>query len=335
MYRSLLGLIAGLSATALCAQVNDRINAEPEDLAKLAKRTLVVELPEPNQRVIEDFPKKTAAADAAAYKASLDAYREKIEPAVRAHWKFNSNIEFKTTSEIVELFKNKSSKYVALLKVVLPDGMGEPGCYTFGMGVPAIVLTRTDGDSKVTKKGELRLRNHDFQAYLVVEPGEDGTETYTEASMKLTLMLCQHYLDFNIHNKKSVTFMKYLKEMSEKNCPKLASKKLVVDQNGLYKKTTPAEIRENYGKNVEFVERAELGSTYLAGGSDEAVLYSIPVGTVSGSMLVVTITRLAYTKVVVDPSTSEVLNAIVPGMGKSFVEGLIPADARQLAKCKD
>ena len=263
MHRHSLLIVASLATSLLCAQVADRINAEPEDLAKLSKRTLVVELPEPNQKVIDDFPKKSASASTKAYTASLDAYRARIEPAVKAYWKFNTNIEFKTTSEIVKLFAEKSNKYVALLKVVLPDGNGEPGCYTFGMGVPAIVLTRTDGDSKVTKKGELRLRNHDFQSYLVLEPDEDGTETYTEASMKLTLELCQHYLDWNIHNKKTGTFMKYLKDMSEKNCSKLASKTLLVDSKGLYKKTTQAEVKEKYAHKMVFVERAELASKMI------------------------------------------------------------------------
>ncbi len=323
-----------LLSSALHAQVADNINAEPADLKSLAHKTLVVELPEPNDKVIKDFSKKTAAADEAAYRASLDSYRQRIEPAIKAYWKFNEKIEFKTTSEIVKLFADKSKKYVALLKVVLPDGMGEPGCYTFGAGVPAIVLTRTDGDSKVTKKGELRLRNHDFQSYLVLSPGEDGTETYSEASMKLTLDLCQHYLDWNIHNKKSQTFMRYLKDRSEANCSKLAAKQLVVDKDGLYKKTTEDEINENYGHKVEFDDHAALEAAYMAGGTDKAVLFSIPVGTISGSMIVVTITKLAYTKVVVDPSTSEVLNAVVPGMGKSYVEGLLPMDMRALAKCK-
>lgn len=334
MHRFVLFPAAALLGFSMQAQVAIRINAEPTELKGLARRTLVVELPEPNPKVIEGFPKKTAAEDEAAYRASLESYRQQIEPAVKAYWKFNENIEYKTTSEIVPLFEKKSKKYVALLKVVLPDGGGEPGCYTFGMGVPALVLTRTDGDSKVSKKGELRLRNHDFQSYLVLSPKEDGTEDYTEASMKLTLTLCQNFLDWNIHNKKSETFMDYLKEQSKANCPKLASKQLVVDKDNLYKKTTQAEISENYGHGVEFVDHATLESTYMGGSGDKATLFSIPVGTITGSALVITITRLVYTKIIVDPSNSEVLNSIVPGMGKTYVEGLLPMDMRQLSKCK-
>lgn len=323
-----------LFSCALSAQVSDIINAEPAELKTLAKRTLVVELPEPNQNVIDDFSKKTAASDEAAYRASLESYRQAIEPAVKALWKFNEEIEFKTTTEIVKLFAAKDKKYVALLKVVLPDGMGEPGCYTFGMGVPALVLTRTDGDSKVSKKGELRLRKHDFQSYLVLGPSEDGTETYTEASMKLTLDLCQKYLDWNIKGKKSQTFMKYLKDEKERNCGLLASKQLMMNKDGLYKKTTEAEISEEYGKKVEFVDRKGLEAAYLSGASDKAVVVSIPVGTIQGSMIVVTVTKLVFTKIAVDPSTGNVLNAVVPGMGKSYVEGILPMDARELAKCK-
>lgn len=333
MHRIHLSAFAILLSAVLSAQVSDIINAEPEELKTLAKRTLVVELPEVNQRVIADFPKKTALADEAAYRASLESYRKAIEPAVKAYWKFNGDIEFKTTSEIVQLFAAKSKKYVALLKVVLPDGMGEPGCYTFGMGVPALVLTRTDGESKVSKKGELRLRKHDFQSYLVLGPSEDGTETYSEASMKLTLSLCQNYLEWNIKSKKSQTFMKYLKDQKEAHCSKLAARQLMVNKDGLYKKTTEQEIVAEYGKNVEFADVKAMEAAYLAGGSDKAILVSVPVGTVSGSMIVVTVTKLVYTKIAVDPLTSTVLNAVVPGIGKSYVEGVLPMDARELAKC--
>lgn len=324
-------------AASLHAQVSVRINAKPADLKSLARRTLVVELPEPNPKVIKGFPKKSAAADEAAYRASLESYRQQIEPAIKAYWKFNEDIEYKTTTEIIQLFEKKSKKYVALMKVVLPDGGGVSG-YSFGMGVPALVLTRTDGDSKVTKKGELDLRNHDFQSYLVLSPSEDGKEIFNEASMKLTLLLCQQFLDWNIHNKKSRHFLEYLKDQSEAHCSKLAAKQLMVDKDRLYKKTTPAEISENYGRPVECVDLASLEAAYLEGSPDKAVLFSIPIGTISGGIgigpLGYSFTRYAYSKVVVDASNSEVLNSIVPGTGKTYVEGLLPMDMRQLAKCK-
>jgi len=315
------------------AQVNDKIGAEPDEIKAMARKTLVVELPEENAKVIDSFSKKTAAADAAAYRASLASYREQIEPAIRKYWQYNKNIEFKTTSEVVALFEKKSTKYVALLKVVLADGGGAYG-YTFGLGVPAIVLTRTDGDSKVTKKGQLELRKYDYQMYLVTTPAEDGTESYSEAGMKFTLTQAQKHMEWIGKSSKSKTYHDYCKEMAKSNCSKLASKDLMVADNGLYKSVDKSEAVESYGKPIDFAPAADLEKAYLDATPGKAVLISLPIGTVGGSLLVVTIVKLAYMKVVVDTETNTVLNAIVPGVGKSYVEGVAKMDLRQLADCK-
>lgn len=327
---ALLSLTLGLHA-----QVAEMIQAKPAELKALARRTLVVELPESNQRVIDHFSKKTAAEKTAAYEASLASYREQIEPAIRANWTFNEHIEFKTTTEIVELFRKKSPKYVALMKVVLADGGGAYG-YSFGMGVPALALTRTDGESKVTNKGQLWLKEWDFQMYLVTTPTDVEAETYSPAGLKFTLTQAQKVLVWNIKSgeKKSDSFIKYVKDRTEKNCRELASKKLLIDKDGLDKSVTPDEAKESYGHDMELVDHSELDSIYVNGDAGKAVLFSLPVGTIKGSMIVVEITKLAYMKVVVDPSTNEILSSIVPGIGKTYVEGLTNADLRQLNKCK-
>lgn len=317
------------------AQVAEMIQAKPDELKALARKTLVVELPEPNQKVIDKFSKKTAAEKTAAYEASLASYREQIEPAVRAYWTFNKDIEFKTTSQIVELFKKKSPKYVALMKVVLADGGGAYG-YTFGAGVPALVLTRTDGDSKVTNKGQLWLKEWNFQMYLVTTPAEDEAEAYSQAGLKFTLTQAQNVLNWNIngHEKKSKSFIKYVKDQTEKNCPQLASKKLLIDKDGLYKSVDRTEAMDSYGPNMELVEHGVIDSAYLNGDAENAVLFSLPVGTIKSNMILVEITYLVFMKVVVDPSTNEILSSIVPGMMKTYVEGLTKADLRQLNQCK-
>ena len=160
----------------LAAQVSTAAYAKPDELRSLSKRTLVVVLPEGNPKVIDGFPKKNSAGKTAAYMESPDSYREQVEPAIKEYWKLNGKFEYRTTSENIGLFKKKSTKYVALMKVVLPDGGGVAG-YTLDMGVPALVLTRTNGDCKETKKGELQVRNHGFQTYLMLSPDPTGKES--------------------------------------------------------------------------------------------------------------------------------------------------------------
>lgn len=333
MMRSILLFSLFLLISGLQAQVSVKIYAEPAELKSLGNRTLVVELPEENPKVIEDFPKKKAAEKTEAYRASLASYREQIEPAIKEHWKFNKDIEFKTTSEIIALFQKKSNKYVALMKVVLPDGGGVSG-YTFGLGVPALVLTRTDGDSKVNKKGELNIIKHDFQSYLVVSPDSTEREVYSPASMKATLILAQDYLNWNIKADKSKDFMAYSKAMGKKNCGSLAQRTLLVNEKGLYKGCTVEEAHENYPYKLEFVDRSVLESTYLGGDATKAVLISIPVGTVQGTMIVASVTYLAFSKLILDPATGEIISSHNPGMGKSITEGLLKGDFKSLSKCE-
>lgn len=263
----------------------------------------------------------------------MASYREQIEPVVRELWKFNEKVEFKTTSEIIALFAKKSPKYVALMKVVLPDG-GDVADYTFGLGVPALMLTRTDGDSKVSKKGELRVRNHDFQAYLIVSPDSTGAERYSPATMKATLTLVQDFLQWNTKNKKSQDFMRYTREMAEKNCELLATRTLLVDQADRYKGCTPEEAHSSYAHQLELVDRAQLESTYLGGDNSKAVLFSLPVGTIKSAVIVVELTRLVYAKLILDPATGQIISAYVPGIGKSIQEGLMKMDFKSFSKCE-
>jgi hypothetical protein len=321
-----------LTTLTITAQVSDRINAEPEDLKKLGNRILVVELPEENPKVIEEFPKKKAAQKTEAYRASLASYREQIEPAVRAHWKFNEQIEFMTTSQIVGLFQKRSSEHVVLMKVLLMDG-GGISAYSFGFGVPALMLTRTDGEKdKISKKGEVVIRVPDFQSYLVVSPDSSDREVYTPASMKATLILMQDYLKWNIKNEKSKPFMAYSKEMGKKNCGDLAKRTLMIPKNGLYKGCTPEEAHTSYAYNMILVDRSEMEETYLKGDASSAVLFSIPVGTIQGNLVM---TYLAFSKLILDPVSGEIISSYNPGIGKSIAEGLMRADLKSLSKCDD
>ncbi|MEZ4756200.1 MAG: hypothetical protein R2817_05180 [Flavobacteriales bacterium] len=332
--RTTLTILLGLSAIPfLQGQVMEKIWAEPAELKALGKRTLVVEVPEENPKVVVGFSKKTAEQDAAAYRASLEDYLAVIEPAIREHWRWNEKIEFMPTSKVVELFAKKSTKHVALMKVVLSTDMGV-GAYTFGLGVPALVLTRTDGDSKVTKKGELRLTKHDYQMYLATTTDETGRETYTPERMAFTLTQMQKHLDWIIKKDKSESYLKYCKDMAKTNCSKLKGKELMVNEKGLHKTTTREDAKDAYSAGkIAFMPEQDIDKAYAAKEEGRVALFDMPVGSATGTMVVVTITRLVYMKVAVDTETNEVLGAVIPGIGKPALEGLIKLDFKILSDC--
>jgi len=336
MRKSTLLLAIALSASAAQAQIPNKIYAEPADFKIMAEKILVVELPEENPKVIEEFSRKTATADAAAYKAGLESYREAIEPAIRAHWKFNEQIEFKTTSEIVKLFASKSKDHVALLKVVLADG-GGVYAYTFGLGVPALALTRTDGDSEVNKKGQLSLRKHDYQMYLAFRDGEkvddeSFQEVFNATSMAFTLKQAQRHINWimNSTEKKSEEYIDYCKAESKRNCSRMKSKQLVVEEGRLHKSFTKAEANEKFGRDITYMTIAEMDALYDGGDAEHAILYSLPIGTFKANLVM---TYYAFLKVVVDPSTDDVIEAIIPAYGKPLMRHLLPGDMRGLSDC--
>ena len=151
--------------------------------------------------------------------------------------------------------------------------------------------------------------------------------------MKLSLMLCQQYLDWNIKSKKTDTFMRFLMAVSSGNCAKLSGRELVVNADGLHNSTTKEALSTAYGSPISFLSQAEVEDVYLAGGNEKAVLFAVPVGAINNAVGI-NAGRYVYSKVVVDPATSMVLNAVVPTTGKSFLEALIPKDMEDLKGCK-
>lgn len=331
-FTTILALALNLATTA---QVAEKIWAGPDELKDLARRILVVELPGEDPKLLDALPKHATEKEIAehrasieSYWASLESYRAMIEPAIREHWKYNEEIEFKTTAEIFELFEKRSTKHVALLKVVLENGMGISR-YTTRLGCPAIILARTDGDSKLTKSGNLLLGKYDYQMYLATTTSETGDVSYTPALMKFTLLQAQKHLAWIIKNGKSLSYVKYCKAMAEANCAKLHRLEMVVPEDGMHPGTTQEMARENYPYPMQFLSVPDLEATYTSGTEGNAVLFTLPVAAVSGTLK----SYLAYLKVFVDPSTNEVVGAIIPGIGVPLVRELLVQDLKRLDKC--
>jgi hypothetical protein len=312
-----------ITILALLLVISCNIHAEKtvsEKLKAWSSRTLVVEVPEVNPNLSKSWPDKKVAEMSAAYEATVASYAEQIEPAIRKYWTFNKKIEFKTTSEIMLLFKEKNPNYVALLKGgQTPEGVIYANIHS--KGVPVLLFVGTDGDTKVNKYGELSLRDFAYSFYCVADFAENGAESFTEAGMKFSLVQLQHVLEWEVttNTSKNYGYMQYAKNQSEKNCSKLAPKKLLVDKDGLDKSLDRTEAMNSYGPNLELVDRAEMESAYLNEDAEKAVFFSV----------------YGLGKVVVAPSTNEILGFAAPKMANAVIWfGLTAADISQLKKCK-
>lgn len=88
------------------------------------------------------------------------------------------------------------------------------------------------------------------------------------------------------------------------------------------------KVSEGFSKKTRDQETA----AYTGGDASKAVLFSIPVGTIT-SQLLLSITQFTYEKLILDPATGKIISAYVPGMGKSVAKGLMKMDFKAFSDC--
>ncbi|MCB9199258.1 MAG: hypothetical protein H6596_02080 [Flavobacteriales bacterium] len=77
--------------------------------------------------------------------------------------------------------------------------------------------------------------------------------------------------------------MKFLKDKAQENCSKVKGRELVVDQDGLHNSTTQEALVEAFGGPITFLPREQMEQAFLAGGSEKAVLFPVPVGAINNA----------------------------------------------------
>ncbi|MGD1848816.1 MAG: hypothetical protein ACFB10_25780 [Salibacteraceae bacterium] len=103
------------------------VYAKTEEFTLLKKRTLLVEQLELDEEKVEGWKRKRDKAKGSKpkveqrysemideYTAFVNTYNAGMRAAVEAIWDFNTEVEYKTVSEIRELRKKKSTKYTVL-----------------------------------------------------------------------------------------------------------------------------------------------------------------------------------------------------------------------------
>lgn len=312
-----------LTFTAITLWGQAQFAAKPEDLNAISKLTLVVEVPEINPVMLEVISKRSdAAKEEAAYRTAVSTYQSLIEETTGKYWTFNKRIEYKSASEIAELFKSKSPKYVVLMKAVYSSDFGLLA-NTWTYGFPILVFTRTSSGAKLGKSGSLTFGKPDFYMNVAFPIAKDPAETYTEADLKFTLLQLQKTLLANRSAKKMREFVKCASDEAEANCSKLADKQLLVNKDGLFGKLDASEAQAAYGPNLRVVDQGAIDRAYLDGDTDKAVVFAIPIG--AG----------IYSKVVVDPSNNDILATIIPKMlSATYVPTIAKMDLAAFKTCK-
>lgn len=305
-----------------------------EQLAAMADRTLVVELPT-MEEWYADLP-PTALQDTlrARYLTAHRSYLENIEEAVRTNWKFNTKVEFKTRAECFELMDKKSTDHVLLMKGEL-WGAGAIAFSESSFSTEVLVLQRAEASNGRNKKGEMEIYLADRYMLLAGEyhredkRGYRTSTTYHKADLAFTLRQFQRCIAWSLAEKTLGGYREYVREQVERNCGRMKDFGLVAQQDNFMGNATLESCMASYTGKLRFASHEEIGALYTAGDAAEAVVFILPFGSLEDG-------RMSFIKVVVDPSTDDLLEGhriakVAGSQGPGFAE----LDFKSMSTCEE
>ncbi len=312
---------------AVYAQIGGKLHGDPNDFAAMAKRPVLVELFEEK---IDDNGEKES-------EPFVTYYNSMIKLVVGKYWKFNQDIQYKTTSEINKLKALKNDKYVVLtyIKQNSRAVYGEAKVNS-NITIPSLCYSRIE---EIDKKPDYTI--------CVPSSGIRKNNRYLECDFKFIITEMQAHLEWIIQNNKTIQFSEYAKMVVKDNCSKLKDKKLLVDKNLLQPKQllkhklSEPKAKLAYGNNIGFVTANELNASYIESTKGAAILLSIPYGglrptPMEASQSMQNRVLLSYYKVVVDCETNELLWIEIPGqLIQGNTEAFIKeSEFKDISECK-
>lgn len=333
-------LLLGVLYTISLAQISDMIYAKAEDYNNdILKRTLLVEIIELDQTVVDDYKDQIARAKKEEKKQrlqkDLDGYlqfnktfNEQLKAAVDKYWKLNSKKEYKTKAEILSIPEGERNKYVALFYKEVGDNGSAYGRFP-GMGVPMLYYDRLE--RYYTSKRNLIP---DYKIYLPSSyVREDGA--YADVDIIFAVRAMQSNIQYIASSdKKPLNFEKFAKVMAVQNCKKLFSKTIQIEDKLIHKTLEAGEINNISKNECTIVTLEEVNSSMKEAKEGEAIVLTIPFGIAKGGVGPVATAAYAFVKVIADSQTGEILGFMEPGMGEFFDYQIRPSTLKELCNCE-
>ena len=218
-------------------QLNAQISyAKAEDFPDMKGRTLVVELLELDEKQIAQWEKKRDKAKKAekkdefqhnidSYTNFVTTYNESIKKAIGEYWDVNPGVEYKTTSEVDQLMKDKSEDYTVLWYSESDSNRRDDFGYKYFpyLTVPTINYSRSE-------KGR---RKTDYCYFLHFTHDRNDELRYSDLAFAMRLMK-DHMAYIEANGKKKYTFHKYVLDTSEENCKDLNAQPLFIQEGAVH-----------------------------------------------------------------------------------------------------
>jgi hypothetical protein len=268
-------------------------------LTKVKDRTVIVEVKEEDPKVVAKLSKKDKNADRLQhYRDFISNSNDMLKKAVDKYWKFNANIEYKTTTELKDIRgKSKDNVYYQIISVTTIQDDGQD--FFSDLSIPVVCYD----NSGITSNYE-----HDFSMYLPVAliPEKESNPcmwSYVQADFDFAIIEMQANFNYTIANNKKIKFEDYGKLMGKQNCGKAKNSTLVIDLAQLGEKVTESDIKSEYKGPIELTDGQTYNNAFDNQEAGKEVIFSFAYGIAKGSFGSST---LFFSKAVVNCATGEI-----------------------------
>jgi len=308
------------------SQVSGKISGTSSKFKKMKAKILAVEILEEDLTKLDVFKSsKKKALKKKEYQSLVNSYNAEIKNSVSKLWKLNEKIEYKTSSEIDQIIKEKDSKYVLLTYYEQRSMAGKPHEYSNRIDLRKIplpvlnyVLPETDQEEPecyATLPG--RFDNK----------GNSSESKYRTKDIDFALIVLQKHINEMLSTNKVTTPLSFIKNQANKNCKELSKKTLLLNKSELIKGFNLEKAKKNYVFKLKKTELATIELALLNKEKDKAYSVVLPYGY---SQLMLICLKLA-----VDVETGDIL-----GYGDTrggLIDApitFVPSDLKKMSKCK-
>lgn len=259
--KKLLILPLLLAFTAANAQWG---TAKQEDCQAVKQRTLIVIVEETNPNLVKKLDDKEKDF----YTKEVDDYNTMMKQLIPKYWKFNSNVVFKTRTEVEQLVKSKSKDYAyiednkftsnyanhASLIATMDMKNGTTNFFGGGYSETAVCIRLTDNNP---------LGNPVYGVYLPTAFPSNGQMVYGLKQLEL-------HLQYKNDGKKELEINKLYKE----NAKNLANMTMLIDKDET--DLSEAEIKKCYPFPYKLVDKTQIDQAFLNEDSKLVTFVFIP-----------------------------------------------------------
>ena len=315
------------------------VKADPDELAAMMKRTLIVEVREEDPEIIASLEKSIKkkpenAEHLTNYKAAVRTFNADLKAGVDKFWTINPKIEYKTSTEIKKLKAAKNSQYVCLT-------YSESGDHGGGFSVnPSTGEVRNQYTSPLTIPTLNYIRSEskktDYSFYM---PYDITSHSPTVVDFVFSVRFIQAHIAYILEKKKSMTAKEYAEECGEENCKMLKEKTLIINGSRLTDNASQKTIKENYSAPFKLAAYTDIEDAIMKSDGNSACLIAIPYDLKvsrgsSGTGVSLGSSKIYYMRVAVDTKTFAVLGCHGTKAFQRITIESGPKDFKEFSECK-